>query len=157
MHDPTTVGQSEPAQSFLLLVIDDDLIQRTIIAKLGTQAGFDVTAAATFDEAAGLLTKHKFDCVTLDLSLGEQSGILLLRSIVDSGHRMPVIVISGAEPHVLQSTVAMAQSLNLDSLPLSKPLNLTELRGALAKKRQSAPALRLIMQLAESAPQIVSA
>ena len=149
MRDLAENNQPDQIVGFRLLVIDDDLIQRTIISKIGTQVGFDVTMAATFAEAASVLTNQKFDCITLDLSLGEQSGALLLRTIIDSGRRMPVIVISGAEQHVLKATVAMADSLNLDALTLSKPLNLTDLRGALTRKRQSAPVMRSLMDMAQ--------
>jgi DNA-binding response OmpR family regulator len=139
----------ESSMTFRLLVVDDDLIQRTIISRIGTQSGFDVTIAETFDEAVRVLRQNKFDCITLDLALGDKSGALLLKTVVASGHRMPVIVISGAEQHVLNSTVTFAESFGLNSLSLSKPLNLTELRNTLLKKRQSAPALRGIMQMSQ--------
>ena len=140
MPDENVATNSE--QDYRLLVIDDDLIQRTIISKIGGQTGFDVTAVSTFDDAAKKLTTIKFDCVTLDLSLGSQSGVLLLRTIVDSGHRMPIVVISGAEHYVLTSTVKMAAALGLDASPLAKPLNIPDLRLALMTKRVNAQTVR---------------
>lgn len=153
MLDPSANDMNDVSKTFRLLVVDDDLIQRTIISKIGAQSGFDVTIAATFDEAASFLRRDKFDCITLDLSLGEQSGVLLLQTMVANGRRMPVIVISGAEQHVLNSTITIAESLGLNSQSLSKPLNLAELRSTLLIKRQSAPALRGVMQLSQPALQ----
>jgi hypothetical protein len=43
--------RNEPAEAIHLLVIDDDLIQRKIIARLGARAGYEVIEAATFDDA----------------------------------------------------------------------------------------------------------
>jgi DNA-binding response OmpR family regulator len=150
--------EDETPQAFRLLVIDDDLIQRKIISKIGGQAGYEVVSAATFNETEKILKGQKFDCITLDLSLGTQSGALLLRTIVDSGNQVPVIVISGAEEHVLRTTVNIAQSLNLECEMLTKPLNLIELRNALVKKKSSAVARRGNNQLAqvirEAAPRL---
>ena len=142
MDHAITSVQDEIGQAVRLLVIDDDLIQRKIIAKIGAQAGYEVVAAATFEDAELSLKTQRFDCITLDLSLGKQSGALLLRTIVDSGNQVPVIVISGADEHILRTTVNIAQSLQLESELLTKPLKLTELRNALARMKSGAIARR---------------
>jgi DNA-binding response OmpR family regulator len=147
-------AKTETAEGVRLLVIDDDLIQRKIISKIGAQSGYEVVEAASFDEAEKFLQNQKFDCITLDLSLGKQSGALLLRTIVDSGNMVPVIVISGAEEHVIRTTVSIAQSLKLDCELLTKPLKLTELRKALVTKISGAVARRgnnqLVLELREA-------
>ena len=132
---------------FRLLVIDDDMIQRTIISRIGSQAGYKVVGAQSYEAAVDALTAQKFDCITLDLSLGEQSGALLLRTIVDTGNLVPVVVISGAEEHVLATTVKVAQSLGLDSIPFRKPLNLIEVRAALTRKREGATPRRVLEEV----------
>jgi CheY-like chemotaxis protein len=129
-----------------LLVIDDDVIQRTIIARVGTQAGYETAAAASFAEAAQLLSRQSFDCVTLDLSLGRDSGVLLLDKMVETNNRAPIIIISGAEEHILNSTMKISESLGLQSQLLNKPLKLAELREALTQKRQGWVARRGINQ-----------
>lgn len=144
------VDHLNSSNTYRLLVVDDDQIQHTIISKIGKQAGFEVTVASSFEEAAGRLKEHWYHCVTLDLSLGEHSGALLLRNIAESGYCTPVVVISGAIEHVLNSTVSMAQALKLDPLSLSKPLNLAALRAVLIQKRQSAQTLGDLMQMAKS-------
>jgi len=119
-----------------LLVIDDDVIQRTIIAKIGAQAGYETAGAASFAEAERPLAKQCFDCATLDLSLGKESGVVLLDKMVATNNRVPVIIISGAEGHILSSTLKISESLGLDSQLLNKPLKLAELREALLQKRE---------------------
>jgi DNA-binding response OmpR family regulator len=125
-----------------LLVVDDDVIQRTIISKIGTQAGYEVAGAASFQEAKKLMAEQQFDCVTLDLSLGEQSGVLLLHAMVDTNNRVPVFIISGAEEHILASTLRIARGLALDAQLINKPLKLVELREALTQKRVGIVATR---------------
>lgn len=125
-----------------ILVIDDDLIQRKIIARLAGQADFQVVEAGSFDEAEVQLKNRKFDCITLDLSLGKESGALLLRTIADSGNRVPVIVISGAEPHVLKTTMEIAEMLQLKADLVEKPLKLPQLRELMQQSRQRSAILQ---------------
>ena len=57
-----------------LLVVDDVITQRTIICRIGIQCGFDAVGAATLQEAKQLIQERKFDCITIDLGLGEDGG-----------------------------------------------------------------------------------
>lgn len=119
-----------------LLVVDDDVIQRTIITRIGTQSGYATASAASFAEAAQLLAQQSFDCVTLDLALGKESGVLLLGKIAENSKMAPIIVISGTEHHIQLSTLKVAQSLGLQMQFLTKPLKVAELRAVLMRKRE---------------------
>jgi CheY-like chemotaxis protein len=121
-----------------LLVIDDELVQRTIISKIGQQVGYEVLAVASFEEAARMLQDNAYDCITLDLSLGEHSGTQLLRSIAEAG-KTSVIVISGCEERVLNSAVRLANMLGIACIQIPKPLDLTELRRSLSAKLPNEP------------------
>ncbi|HLG80967.1 MAG TPA: EAL domain-containing response regulator [Bradyrhizobium sp.] len=131
-----------------LLVVDDDLVQRTIIGKIGAKIGFDVVIASTFEAAAAMLEQDSFDVMTLDLSLGEHDGVELLRLVADHGlHSMPIVVISACDERVLNSTRRIAEGLKLSLTDcLIKPLSLDRLkealfapRGAKAAKGSEAP------------------
>lgn len=134
--------------SFRLLVVDDDVVQRAVICKIGSQAGFEPVGAASYDEAEHVLRNHKPDCVTLDLSLGEQSGAVLLRTIRDIDRHLPVIVISGAKQDILNSTIEVARSMALDVTGLAKPLDLFELRKLLAYRKERAGPRRVLVSIA---------
>jgi len=116
-----------------LLVVDDDLLQRTVIGKIGSKLGFQIIAVSSFEEASRLLRSQSFDGMTLDLSLGEHDGVELLRLIADCRlNALPIVIISGCEERILNSTRRVAEGLALtvaDCLP--KPLNLARLREAL--------------------------
>jgi EAL domain-containing protein (putative c-di-GMP-specific phosphodiesterase class I) len=116
-----------------LLVVDDDLVQRTIIGKIGAKLGYDTVVASTFEIASELLQREAFDIMTLDLSLGERDGVELLRLAADRKlYAMPIVIISGCDDRILNSTKRVAESLNLSlTRCLNKPLNLDSLRDAL--------------------------
>ncbi len=116
-----------------LLVVDDDLLQRTVIGKIGSKIGFETVIASSFEQASGLLRSQSFDAMTLDLSLGEHDGVELLRLIAECRlNAMPIVIISGCEERILNSTRRVAEGLALTVAScLAKPLNLERLRDAL--------------------------
>ena len=116
-----------------LLVVDDDVLQGTIISRVGTQCGYVVQSVSTLDAALTLLESQTFDCVTVDLVLEERDGIELLRFISELATCPQVVVISGCDERILAATLRMAQDLGMrDAICLSKPLDFGVLRKALA-------------------------
>ena len=128
-----TITRTTERSKGRLLVVDDDLVQRTIIGKIGAKLGYDTVIASSFDIAAELLRNESFDIMTLDLSLGEHDGVELLRLMADCRlHAMPIVIISGCDERILNSTRRVAEGLNLSlTTCLNKPLNLDSLRDAL--------------------------
>jgi CheY-like chemotaxis protein len=98
-----------------LLIIDDARIHRTLISRVAEQVGFATTAASTYDEATELLQARKFDCITLDLGLGEHGGgIEILHLLAKLRSTTPIMIISGADKSVSDEAVRVAKSLKLD-------------------------------------------
>jgi DNA-binding NtrC family response regulator len=117
-----------------LLVIDDTNLHQSIVSRIATQAGFVTTGANTVGEATRLLRGRSFDCITLDLSLGEESGVEILQLLAELKCRTPVIVISGSENSVRDETVRIGNFLNLNLCPpIPKPIDLAALRNTLAR------------------------
>ena len=117
-----------------LLVIDDANIHRMILCRIGEKVGFETVGAASFDEAAKLLRENEFDCVTLDLSLGERAGVEVLHLLSVIKSQAPIIIISGAEHTVCEETLKIGKSLNLNlCTPVPKPVDLATLREQLAR------------------------
>jgi tubulin-specific chaperone A len=82
----------------LLIVEDDDVERQSIIEFIGNN---DVvtSSARTAEEAYEMLKGEKFDCMILDLKLGEMSGFDLLAKIAADREisRPPIIVYTGKE------------------------------------------------------------
>jgi two-component system, chemotaxis family, chemotaxis protein CheY len=115
-----------------LLVIDDDHLHRMIICRVAAKAGFLPAGVATYDEAVQLLQDTAFDCISLDLSLGEHAGVEMLRHLWVVGCKVPIIIISGCDDATCSETQKVAESLKLNIWEMmSKPVNLSELRTSL--------------------------
>lgn len=107
-----------------VLVIDDDLPLRGMLAAALDKHGFQVLLAGDGAEGQRALTIHKPDVVLLDLAMPDVNGWDFLQRLKESGHlgQVPIIVVSAhlrIEPQaVLQMGV---------SAILPKPFNLPEL------------------------------
>ena len=139
-----TIARQTDFSKGRLLVVDDDLVQRTIIGKIGARLGYEADIASTFEIASELLRANAFDVMTLDLSLGERDGVELLRLIAELGLKaMPIVIVSGCDERILNTTRRVGRALDLSlTCCLSKPLNLDHVRAALlqpAKDQAASP------------------
>ncbi len=125
------VGFRKYSMPSKLLVIDDTVLHLAILARVAAQEGLIVTAASSFAEAASLVSQVDFDCITLDLSLGERTGLEVLHLLSKTGFRAPIIVISGSENSACLDTVQKGKRLGLNLIdPIPKPINLAVLRNS---------------------------
>jgi DNA-binding NtrC family response regulator len=77
-----------------ILIVDDDSVIRETLYELLSEK-YQCTAAATGNEALGLLRHKRFDVVLTDLSMPGLCGSELLKRIVAEFPGTPVIMISG--------------------------------------------------------------
>src|SRR5580704_11347147 len=112
-----------------LLVIDDDYLHRKIICRVAAKAGYAPAGAATYEEAAKLALENAFDCVSLDLSLGQHRGTEMLQYLRGIGCKAPIVIISGCDEATFRDTQKAAKSLNLNIWEsIAKPVDLDMLR-----------------------------
>ena len=82
-----------------LLIVEDDLVQRQAIKALIGNGDVIAQEAATGEDAYRLLLAEHFDCIILDLGLGDMSGFDLLARIKENPEiaRIPVVIYTGKE------------------------------------------------------------
>ena len=80
-----------------VLLVEDEPIIREAIAAFLEDAGFDVTATCTADEAAILLTEDEFAVLLTDITMpGQIDGLGLAEHAREIHPGLPVVFISGA-------------------------------------------------------------
>ena len=125
------------AQGPRLLVIDDDASICMVIEKLGEKAGFTAQNAVTVEAAKQLLHTESFDCITLDLSIGKDTGIELLGVLREMGCTTPVIIISGSMRSMRDFAVSIGDQMHLAvQEPFAKPIDFARLKQALVGVRK---------------------
>jgi two-component system cell cycle response regulator DivK len=107
-----------------VLVIDDDLPIRGMLAAALTQKGYQVLLAGNGAEGQRALTIHKPDIILLDLAMPDVNGWDFLQRLRETGHlgKVPIIVVSA---HLRVDPQAILK-MGVDAI-LPKPFNLPEL------------------------------
>ena len=118
---PKRLGEVEKKR---VLVIDDDLPLRGMLAAALRQHGFQVLLAGDGAEGQRALTIHNPDVVLLDLAMPDVNGWDFLQRLQETGHlgRVPIIVVS-AHLHVEPQAILQ---MGVKAI-LPKPFNLPEL------------------------------
>jgi len=115
-----------------LLVIEDDIVHGAVIRIMAEKIGYAVTVATSIARAVERLHVGHYDCITLDLSLGELSGLEALQALKILDYNGPIIVISGAAGDQCDEAVALGKALKLNIRPpVSKPVEFGALRDML--------------------------
>jgi DNA-binding response OmpR family regulator len=78
-----------------LLVVEDDHHVASLLAQALTGEGHEVIVARDGEEALALLGHQRPDGMLLDVTLGELSGVDVLRRLRQTDQQMPVVIITG--------------------------------------------------------------
>lgn len=65
----------------IILIVEDDPIQRELIAENLRQEGYEVFVAASIQEALNLTAQHPVEIAVIDYKLGTESGMELIREL----------------------------------------------------------------------------
>jgi CheY-like chemotaxis protein len=119
-------------QAIRLLVIEDTHVHSAVIGRSAARLGFAITHAHNYENACEILCNQPFDCVTLDLGLGDHVGFDVLRYLADLHSRAQVIVISETDRETRDDVVELGRALALNVCgSMQKPIDLSALREML--------------------------
>jgi two-component system, NtrC family, response regulator AtoC len=113
-----------------ILIIDDESFICENVQRILSSEGFQVCAAASGQEARDIVASQEIDLALLDLNLGTENGIDVLKSLKDLDPELLVIIITG-----YGSVESAVESLKLGAFHYMK-------------KPFKSDALRLIVKLA---------
>lgn len=122
-----------------LLLVEDEAELARWLAKALAGSGFSVDSACSAGQAETLLRTQAYALILLDLNLGSQDGLDLLRRLRGRGTRTPVLVVTARA-----DVEARVEGLNCGADDyLAKPFALAELEArikALLRRSEGNPA-----------------
>lgn len=125
-HDPGNMWKMETHSHSMkktILVIDDKIKLCETLTRTFKQLGYQTFSATHGKEAIRLFSNHSIHVVLLDIMLGEENGIDVLKQLLLFRKNVPVIMITG---HASVDTAV--QSLKLGAFDyVKKPLDLEQL------------------------------
>jgi DNA-binding response OmpR family regulator len=102
------------------------------VATAAREIGYDPVLTADDHEFRGQFLANRPDMVVLDLGMPGMDGIELLRFLAEQSFQSPVLIVSGFDRRVLESSFRLGEALGLRMVgPLSKPVRLEELEALL--------------------------
>jgi DNA-binding NtrC family response regulator len=119
-------GPQERWPGASVLVVDDEPGMRNFLIKTLAPRTGQVLAAASAEDAEGLLARHRFDLLILDITLPGKSGIQLLEQMREQGHPGEVVLITAFAD--LDTAIAALRAGAGDFL--LKPFRLTQVLNA---------------------------
>ena len=110
-----------------VLVIDDDPVFADTLARCFQRQGFEALAAHSVSQALELARQSAFSDITLDLNMGQSSGLLALSELRALQPQANVLVLTG---YASIATTVQAIKLGADNC-LAKPADMQSILAAL--------------------------
>lgn len=131
-----------------ILVVDDEKPQREIYEEILSEAGYDVTTAASGEAALKFISDRKFDLVLTDLKMTGMTGIELLQQLTAQDSGLSVILITGHG--TIESAKEALRSGAFDYLekPVEREALLEAVTRALGKREE------LEMEIVSASPKM---
>jgi DNA-binding response OmpR family regulator len=132
-------GTSADRRSPTCLVVEDDSTLRHLVTNYLEDHDIRAISTSRRDEVSGLLVRSEPDLVVLDLRLGQDDGLDLLREI-RSRSDVPIIITTGQRRDEIDRVVGL--ELGADDY-ITKPFGLRELLArirAVLRRREAGPA-----------------
>ena len=130
---------SEPGKSSrpLLLLIDDEPFVGRFLSHAAEECGYRALATATADSFRREYRLLEPDVIALDLAMPGGDGVELLRFLAAEQCKSPVLIVSGFDRRVLESSMRLGEKLGLNMIgPLAKPVLVAELQAVLGSIRE---------------------
>ncbi len=119
-----------------VLIVDDEPVNRMVLARMVEHHGSQCIEAASGAEALELLDVQKVDLVLLDIHMPQMSGIQTLerlRAGPGPNHDAPVVAVTGDTTRLKRDYVA----LGFDDYA-NKPISLAAVKAMLCVRREPA-------------------
>jgi DNA-binding response OmpR family regulator len=121
-----------------LLLIDDEPAFGRFIAEAAKEAGYTAHVTSSAEPFKRQFKQTQPDVVALDLGMPGADGVELLRFLADEKCTAPVIIVSGFDRRVLESSMRLGEALGLNMLgQLTKPVRLDDLIEMLGRCQQT--------------------
>jgi FixJ family two-component response regulator len=112
-----------------VILVDDDSLERTALARLLRGAGYSVTAFERPSDVLSSLLPRKNSCLVLDIYMPEMSGVSLWSELRKGGFEVPTILITG---HRDQRTAICGEQVDAIAI-LYKPIEENDLFEAIER------------------------
>ena len=139
---PAETPQGQPSPQLAILLVEDNLVNQKVAAKMLERSGHRVTIANNGQEGVDAFTQQPFDLVLMDIQMPVMDGFEATQAIRDlekaSGKHTPIIALTA---HAISGYREKCLGLGLDDY-LSKPMKIADLNAKIAEHLPQRPTTR---------------
>lgn len=110
-----------------VLVVDDEEPIRTALKKYLTQQGYEVSTAASGEEALDILQRQKIACMLLDVRMPGLSGVDLVPQVMELEPNIALLMLTAVNDATSAALCMQRGAMDY----LTKPIELTDLANAI--------------------------
>lgn len=123
----SVIGYHGPRRT--MLIVDDQLIQRQLLASLLMPLGFAVREAASGRECLEVMAQISPDIILMDLNMGDMDGWQTARALRAADVQVPIVIVSA---DLFENSASMLQETRCQGF-VGKPVVESELLDVLAR------------------------
>ena len=128
------MNRTRQALAKRLLAVDDNADSAELVARVAAKSGYEVRSLTDTRSLRAVLEEWKPEVITLDLCMPEEDGIGIFATLHESGFQGELVIVSGQDDWLRKTASRLASARGLRvAADLSKPVDLSVLRGLLAK------------------------
>ena len=114
------------------LIVDDEPAVCRLVEKVALRCGYEVSTTTSPDAFMDEVAAREPDAIALDLSMPGADGVELMRFLATAKCRAKILIISGFDERVLETTGDLGKALGLSVCgTLFKPMRIADLRAAI--------------------------
>ena len=117
-----------------IAIVDDDHVAREAMKSLVRSLGYNVSTFGSAEEFLNSEQVSKISCLITDLNMPGLSGLDLQDRLIATGHRFPIIFITGYPDEDVRARAIKSGAIAF----LSKPFNADHLIGYLERALKAA-------------------
>lgn len=122
----------DAGKTLRLLAVDDDAASAELVVRVAERCGFEAFATSDSRGVVNLAKALNPDVMAVDICMPNIDALELFKLLAEAEYKGIILVVSGQEEHVLESTrsAALALGLTVPSV-MQKPLDFKKLREML--------------------------
>lgn len=96
-HETTPVKQKASLDGLVVMVVDDNKVNRLVTGKMLEKNNATCYKAASGQECLDLIAKHKVDLVLMDIHMPEMDGFATSKKLREQGYDKPIIALTAVD------------------------------------------------------------
>jgi len=116
----------------IVYIVDDDAMVRRAIRRLINASGLEALSFASAEEFLNYGIRDQQTCLIADVKMPDLTGLELQQKIIEEGHNLPVIFITGFDNEEIREKVKKAGAVGYFCKPIDDMALLDTIKWALS-------------------------